>query len=72
MIIKLDKPFKPYLTLPSCLTRPHQYNICKTLIEICSKCLIPSVVTGRVRSTWLKCDRLAIIFKNSHLSQYSR
>ena len=37
MIIKLGKPFKPYLTLPSCLTRPHQYNICYTLIEIFSK-----------------------------------
>ena len=36
MIIKLGKPFKPYLTLPSCLTRPHQYNICYTLIEIFS------------------------------------
>ena len=33
MIIKLGKPNKPYLTLPSCLTRPHQY-----------KCLIPSVL----------------------------
>ena len=37
MIIKLGKPDKPNLTLPSCLTRPHQYNICYTLIEIFSK-----------------------------------
>jgi len=48
MIIKLGKPNKPYLTLPSCLTRPHQY-----------KCLIPSVLPGTAldfgfvgRSTW--------------------